>query len=163
LFYNDYSLEIDAEKRQRAIELIDHLRNQSVKVDGLGFQMHIMLDTPHVDTFQRALSLAADRGLLVHASELDVRINRYNEPVVNHQLTDSLKKLQAERYKELAEVYCDVVPPDQRFGITLWGFADHYSWIPSFYETTDWPCIYDSTWNKKPAFQGFQQGLQYCQ
>jgi hypothetical protein len=31
---------------------------------------------------------------------------------------------QKEKYRQIVEIYNKTVPPDQRYGITLWGFSD---------------------------------------
>ena len=59
--------------------------------------------------------------------------------------------------QRLAFYYGEIVPKNQQFGITVWGFRDQDSWI---YEGgTDWPLLYDNNFEPKPAYDGFRNGL----
>jgi endo-1,4-beta-xylanase len=60
---------------------------------------------------------------------------------------------------KLFKVRETVVPKNQQYGITFWGFNDRDTWIKPFFDMEDWPCIFDNKLNKKPAFNGFYEGL----
>jgi endo-1,4-beta-xylanase len=159
LFYNEYLIETNGVKMDATLNLIDELQEKGIPIHGLGFQMHTIIDTPDIDTFKNALQRAVDRGLLIHISELDVRVNRYHEKERFTQYSDSVMKIQGNRYYEVVKAYNEIVPPEQQYGITLWGFSDKYSWIPRHFSTIDWPCIYDSSYMKKPGWENMRQAL----
>jgi len=152
LFYNDYLIEEDSVKLATLLKWIDSWQQRGIPIHGIGFQMHCVADTPSVEVFKRAFSEIVKRGLQVHISELDVRVNRYNVPEKYFQWNDNLAQLQAKRYAEIINAYKSAVPENLRYGITFWDYTDKYSWIPRFYKTFDWPCIYDSLLKRKPAY-----------
>jgi endo-1,4-beta-xylanase len=56
-------------------------------------------------------------------------------------------------------MYQDIVPKEQQYGITFWGFNDRDTWINRFFKMKDWPCIYNENLQPKPAFYGFLNAL----
>jgi endo-1,4-beta-xylanase len=139
---------------------------------GHGCQMHVLLDWPSIDTikqsWQRALDVHPD--LLLKITELDVRINNpYGNNIPHPGRTDCNQgctgfQLQAARYKAIIEAYLEVVPPNRRGGITVWGIADNHSW---YYQhegngisVPDWPLLWNNSLQPKPAFNGVFQALQ---
>jgi endo-1,4-beta-xylanase len=128
LFYNDYSTETSVAKLDRILQLCDDARRQGAKIDGIGFQAHISL--PRLMTYQQYYNVfkkVADRGYLVHISELDITINgpdgKFETP------PPALFNQQYQYYKVIAKAYKDAVPKHLQFGITVWGATDKYSWL----------------------------------
>lgn len=74
-------------------------------------------------------------------------------------MTLELAGQQGLRYREIVAAYVDVVPPELRGGITVWGILDGDSWIPGFRQRRDWPLLFDDVFQPKPAFYGFAAGL----
>jgi endo-1,4-beta-xylanase len=66
---------------------------------------------------------------------------------------------QAKKYADLVKMYQDIVPKEQQYGITFWGFNDRDTWINRFFKMKDWPCIYNENLQPKPAFYGFLNAL----
>ena len=46
LFYNDFNIERDTLKLNGTLNMIKELQAKGVPISGLGFQMHIRMDTP---------------------------------------------------------------------------------------------------------------------
>lgn len=164
LFYNDFNIERDTVKLHAMLRMIEKLRAQNVPISGIGFQMHIRMDTDEKN-IEYALKKAAETGLQIHLSEIDIIFNKHDDTPgggiqIHDELTDEMLQAQADKYQWLAEAYIRNVPPEQRYGMTVWGFSDKYSWIPSFFDLNDWPCIYDENLNPKPAYYGFIKGLK---
>jgi endo-1,4-beta-xylanase len=159
LFYNDYMIEGDTMKLKATLDLMKYLREKEVPVHGIGFQMHTMIDSPSVNQIEESLKAFVELGLLVHISELDIRINSYSTGQRYDYYTEDLQKIQADRYFDLAMAYRQCVPDSLQYGITLWGFSDRYTWIRSYFKALDWPCIYDDMLRKKPAYNSFRAGL----
>ncbi|MEM6768123.1 MAG: endo-1,4-beta-xylanase, partial [Bacteroidota bacterium] len=109
------------------------------------------------------IAKCVETGLLIHISELDIIFNKHGEKgkgiQIYDELTPAMREQQAEKYKQLARMYNELVPYDQRYGITLWGFSDRFTWIRYFFNIMDWPLIFDDDLNKKPAYHGFRKGL----
>ncbi|EDY82726.1 Glycosyl hydrolase family 10 [Verrucomicrobiia bacterium DG1235] len=164
LFYNDFNIERDLEKLDTALGMIADLKSQGVPISGLGFQMHIRMDIPD-ETIAEALRKGAAMGLQIHLSEVDIIFNRHDDSrgggeQVYTELTNEMREKQAEKYRKLALMYRSIVPEEQQFGITFWGFNDRGSWIRPFFNIMDWPCLFDEELEPKPAYHGFAEGLQ---
>jgi len=156
LFINDYNLESDNRKLDSLIALINRLKSAGTPIHGVGLQMHISINTAN-GGIDNAIQKLAATGLLIHISELDVRINPSNASPFSS--TAALLDQQAQKFRYVAESYFRNVPAAQRYGITVWGLTDADSWIVTG-GRTDFPCLFDAGYNKKPAFDQFILGLQ---
>lgn len=164
LFLNDYNIERDSVKLNSFLNIVNNLKKKGVPIHGVGLQMHITMDLPN-DVIEKNLKKCVESGLLIHLSELDIIFNKHDDSrgggiLVYDSLTAEMMHQQAEKYKEIAKMYNKIVPWDQRYGITFWGFADRYTWIRYFFDIMDWPLIFDDNLNKKPAYFGFRTGLR---
>lgn len=164
LFYNDYNIERDTVKLHATLDMIEKLRSEGVPVTGIGLQMHIRMDIPN-EVIAYALQKCAETGLQIHISELDIIFNKHNDTKDGgiqqyKELTDSMAMAQGDKYKAIAEMYRTIVPKQQQYGITVWGFDDGGSWIRGFFDIHDWPTLYDDSLNRKPAYYGFLDGLR---
>ena len=164
LFYNDFNLERDTAKLNGVLNMISELKEKNVPIHGLGFQMHLRMDIPD-STIAYCLQKAADTGLQIHLSELDIIFNKHNDSKDGGQqqyaeLTEEMKIQQAEKYKNLVLMYRQIVPKAQQYGITFWDFNDRDTWIKPFFKINDWPTIFDENLDPKPAYHGFAEGLR---
>lgn len=163
LFINDYNTERDTVKLNATIDLINRLKSRGVPVTGIGLQMHVRMDIPD-ETIALSLRKAAETGLMVHISELDIIFNRHNDKQgggeqVHEKLTSEMALQQGEKYRAIAELYRKIVPEEQQYGITVWGFNDRTTWINPFFGIKDWPTLYDSALKRKPAYYGLLNGI----
>ena len=156
LFINDYNLESDNRKLDSVIKLINELKTAGVPIHGVGLQMHISINTNNAGIDNAFQKLAAT-GLLIHVSEMDVRMNPGN--TTGFTATSTLHDQQAQKYKYVAQSYFQYVPAAQRFGITVWNLTDADSWIV-LSGKEDFPTLFNSGYQKKAAFSGFVQGLK---
>ena len=156
LFYNDYSLGSNNSKAQQVVEMVENFKTQNVPIDGIGMQMHIDYQFPELSTLQNNLNLLKDTGLLIHFSELDMTVNKDKSLTT---LTPARAMAQENRYREIAKIYSSL-PETQQFGITFWGVRDNDSWLINFLNNpNEWPLLFDSSYNYKPAFVGLLDGL----
>ena len=163
LFYNDFNIERDTVKLNAVLNMVNEFKAKGVPISGIGFQMHIRMDIPD-EMIAYSLKKAAETGLQIHLSEVDIIFNTHNDErlggIQNYSvLTDEMKQAQAEKYKSLIKMYKEIVPKEQQFGITFWDFTDRDSWIKGFFNMKDWPCIYDDSLQAKPAYFGVLDGL----
>ncbi|MCW2120421.1 endo-1,4-beta-xylanase [Flavobacterium sp. 7A] len=164
LFYNDFNIESDTTKLNAVLKMVEDFKKEGVPIHGIGFQMHIRMDTPD-EAIAYSLKKAAATGLQIHLSEVDIIFNSHNDERLGgiekfSSVTDEMKQAQAEKYKNLVLMYRRIVPKKQQFGITVWDFTDRDSWIKGFFNMKDWPTIYDEDLKPKPAYYGFQEGLK---
>jgi endo-1,4-beta-xylanase len=157
LFINDYNLESDSRKLDSLIAFVNELKSKGAKVDGIGSQMHISINTSKTAIDNMFVKLAAT-GLKIRVSELDIRINPNNLT----GFTPSAQNLsdQAAMYKYVAESFIRNVPAAQRYDFTIWGVADNDSWIVTALHREDFPLLFNSNYSKKPAFASLLQGLK---
>jgi endo-1,4-beta-xylanase len=164
LYYNDYSTDQGGVKFELMKTMVDGMLVRKVPITGVGFQMHVLLDYPSIDTFRTVFKAMVDRGLKVKISELDVPVNNpYGSGFIYKSLTDTATNLQKKRYCEIVKAYLDTVPANLRGGISVWGVRDSESWIPGTTDwkgNPDWPLLFDSNGNKKPAYDGFKNALE---
>jgi endo-1,4-beta-xylanase len=164
LFYNDYNIERDTAKLHATLHLVENLLSEGVPIHGIGLQMHIRMDVPN-EIMEYAIRKCAETGLKVHLSELDLIFNKHDDSrgggIQKYTvLTDSMAQAQGEKYRQIAEMYKRIVPEDQQYGITVWGFDDAGTWIRGFFDIVDWPTLYNDSLERKPAYYGFLEGLK---
>ena len=163
LYYNDYNLSQSAAKIDAVITMVKDFQQRDIPIDGIGFQMHIQLDYPSITTIKAHFKKAADTGLMVRISELDIPLNNpYGERNNFDEFTPALAQEQKVRYCQVVEAYMDTVPEPQRGGITVWGIWDSSSWLITLPERNkpDWPLLFNDDFQAKPALAGFADGLQ---
>jgi endo-1,4-beta-xylanase len=157
LFINDYNLESDNRKLDSLLAFVNELKGKGARVDGIGTQMHISINTSKTAIDNMFVKLAAT-GLKIRVSELDVRVNPNNLTgftASTQNLTD-----QAAMYKYVVESFARNVPASQRYDFTIWGVADSDSWIITALHKEDFPLLFDANYGKKPAYTSLLQGLK---
>src|SRR5690606_19513668 len=155
LFYNDFNIAGDTGKRNNILDMVNDFLDRDIPIDGIGMQMHLNHDWPSNDLPTSIEDIAAT-GLLVHVSELDVKINYGGSTPITLSTTQaSAQELQ---YQRAAFYYNSLVPEAQQYGITIWGFRDTESWL--YNGGRDWPLIHDSNFNYKISHKGFVNGLK---
>ncbi|WP_347332596.1 endo-1,4-beta-xylanase [Marinimicrobium locisalis] len=164
LYYNDYDNTANADRLGKTLEIAEHLNGKGI-IDGVGFQMHVYMDYPSLNDFQNAFKSVVDMGLKVKVTELDVAVvNPYGggEPPPQPEYDLELATAQKVRFCQIAEVYLDTVPAEQRGGFTVWGLTDDESWLmQQFSNAVDgadyedvWPLLFNADLSAKPALQG---------
>jgi endo-1,4-beta-xylanase len=154
LFYNDYNIAGTTEKRAAIINMVNNFIENDVPIDGIGMQMHLNHDWPNEDLPLSVEDVAAT-GLLVHISELDVKVN-YDDGV--SEFTQERAQAQERQYQRAAYYYVTTVPEDQQYGLTIWGFRDNDSWL--YDNNSDWPLLYNNNFETKIAHRGLIEGLK---
>lgn len=157
LFYNDYGQESSPKKLTAILAMAADFKRRGIPIDGIGLQMHTNIYHP-ADQIENAIQQTVATGLLVHLSELDVRINPGKKPELTP--TESLWQRQKEKFASIVRTYKTVVPKEQQHGITLWNISDGDSWIPNFCKCPDYPLPFDQKYAKKPAYDGIIDGLK---
>lgn len=157
LFYNDYSVVLAAGKRRAMKEMAVRFKESGVPIHGLGDQFHYRISTNQTQISNGFADLVST-GLLIHISEIDIKVNTNN--VSTYVLTDADKQKQAEVYKNIVKLY-NAIPANQKFAITTWGITDKYTWLKeSANGFKEYPLLFDESYAKKPAYFGFLAGLK---
>ncbi|RZL47534.1 MAG: endo-1,4-beta-xylanase [Pedobacter sp.] len=160
LFYNDYGQEWGYEykglKRIAILNMINDLKTRGIPIHGIGLQMHIRY-TFSDSNIALAITSAAETGLKVHISELDVAMNATYDPGITY--SSSLNEMQAAKYKAIVKIY-NTIPKAQQYGITTWNVTDGDSWLPGFFKVPDWPLPFDDKYQRKLAYQAIFDGVK---
>ncbi|MGB0429480.1 MAG: endo-1,4-beta-xylanase [Bacteroidia bacterium] len=148
LFYNDYNIAAKPKKCKAIIEHLIKLKDDGVPVHGIGMQLHISINYPSRNKIEKAANTIVDNGFLVHFSEIDVSLNPLGGDV---NLNERLLSRQTEKYVQLADIYM-ALPKKNQYAFTTWGVSDLDSWIPSYFGREDYPLLFDSNYQPKPAY-----------
>jgi endo-1,4-beta-xylanase len=147
LFYNDYGGEGTNAKADRIYALLQDLVANGVPIDGVGLQMHVSAGGRPSDAAIAAnMRRLAGLGLIVHISEMDVRINDAGG--------GEQARLEAQRaaYHDVVRV-CVMEPRCE--AVTFWGFTDAHTWLSG-----DRPLLFDARYQPKPAYDGVLDALR---
>ncbi len=158
LFYNDYGHEYSTAKLNAIYNKVMQLKPMTEGgdpiINGVGLQMHIRYNTP-LTSIRAAIQKMKETGLLVHIAELDISLLGPNETSVPAADLTNRRNLQKSLYYNVAKAYQEIVPINQRWGITLWNIGDADSAWGLNAEAT----LFDTTYQKKQNFWNFRDGL----
>jgi len=149
LFINDYNLEYSIDKCKGLIQYVNYIESKGQKVDGIGSQMHISINSDKAK-IETMFQLLAATGKLIKVSELDV--------AAGLSPTESDLQMQADMYKFVVDMYTKYIPVNQRYGITVWGLTDSKtdsSWLPGQHQG-----LWDVNFTRKPSYTSFAEGLK---
>ncbi len=148
LCINDFNVEGINAKSTAMYNLVQQLRAQNVPVDCVGFQAHLGVQFGFPGQYTQNIARFAALGVQVRITELDVRIplpadaneistqNQYYTTILNGCLQSTA---------------CA--------GVTIWGFTDKYSWVPSTFSGQGDALIYDANYGQKPAYTAVHNAL----
>jgi endo-1,4-beta-xylanase len=175
LYYNDFNA-WRPEKRDSIVRMINMLKAEGIRIDGVGIQAHWGLNFPKTEYIAQAIDAYAAAGVKVMITELDIDVlpftkegqvfgqafmhpqfqleefETYLDPYKAGLPDDVQQKLTA-RYVELFELFNKKSAKIDR--VTLWGLHDGMSWkndypIPA---RTNYPLLWDRQLQPKPALK----------
>ncbi|MEV7738648.1 endo-1,4-beta-xylanase [Streptomyces sp. NPDC088921] len=147
LYINDYNVEGVNAKSTAMYNLVKSLKEQGVPIDGVGLQAHLIVGQVP-STLQQNIQRFADLGVDVAITELDIRMTL---PSGSTKLTQ-----QAADYKAVMNACVAVA---RCAGVTVWGFTDSDSWIPSTFPGEGAATPYDENYAPKPAYYAIAEAL----
>lgn len=125
LYYNEYNLEWSQPKMTHTLNMIRHIHRGGGKVDGLGFQAHVLANGLNTKQFETSISAAIADGLRFSLTEADCAIKdppTGSDPSLAQQETN-----QGREYGEMIglcvkhQKSCDC--------FQVWGATDDGSWL----------------------------------
>lgn len=168
LYYNDYNMWKPA-KRDGAVSLVKSLLDKGIQVDGIGMQGHYGIDYPSVEEIEASILAFSALGVKVMITELDIDLlpnptNRQGADVeerfeamegydpYKEGLPDSVEQKLSKRYADIFGLFYK--HRDKISRVTLWGVADHHSWLNSWTMPgrTNYPLLFDRNYQPKQAF-----------
>lgn len=154
LFYNDYGMTYDANKRRAMLNMIADFQSRGVPIHGIGLQMHITTNTSD-QQIKDLIEQVAATGLKVHLSEIDIRVN---EDGAMSSPTTAALRAQSTKLVDMVNVFRSI-PQDQQFALTFWGLRDPDSWLIDFWGNPEWGLLFDANYRPKPAYCGLYAAL----
>lgn len=152
LFYNDVGAETLNKKSDAIFAMASDFGRRGVPLDGIGMQMHVDLSfgrPANLASFRENLERFAALGMLIHITEMDVRL-----PAA----TPRLLAKQADVYKQVASICVQISNCKL---LQTWGVTDRYSWISGFFPGYGWGLLWDANYEPKPSYMSLQQALQH--
>lgn len=152
LFYNDYGLSYDEEKRERVYRLLSNLLDRGVPIDGIGLQMHFIGIHSDPEQVSQTIRKFQELGLEVRMTEMDVAYEKEKAP-------ENLEETQAEYYRKIFKTCLE----NEVTNLTLWGARDSESWINVFQDYdekyTNSPLLFDGEGGKKKPYHKVKEAL----
>ena len=150
LFYNDYNGEGLGGKSDAIYNLVKGLHERGAPIGGVGLQMHVTLKNhPSMDDLRANIQRLARLGLVVHITEMDVRLQQPAD--------DQALNAQAQIYKDVVQTCLAEERACQ--ALLTWGFTDKYSWIPNFYGGFGGALPFDQSLDPKAAYNAIKAVL----
>lgn len=155
----DFNNEVVCPKSDGMLELVKHLKAESVPIDGVGFQMHLRTDVnrskahglktdeAYYESLFANMERFAELGLELWFTEMDVSIDPMKD------LNDELNR-QAEIYEKVLDV---ALKFPQFKGVKFWGVMDRNTWGEIIPER---PNLFDENGTPKQAFYRVQSALK---
>ncbi|WP_405527309.1 endo-1,4-beta-xylanase [Streptomyces canus] len=147
LYINDYNVEGVNAKSTALYNLVKSLKEQDVPIDGVGLQAHLIVGQVP-STLQQNIQRFADLGVDVAITELDIRMALPSDSTKLAQ--------QAADYKAVMNACVAVA---RCAGVTVWGFTDSDSWVPSTFPGEGAATLYDENYAPKPAYYAIAEAL----
>jgi endo-1,4-beta-xylanase len=157
LIYNEYGMEWSEKKLQGIIRIAMDFKKRKIPIDGLGVQFHLKIFNSN-DTIVRVLRELSKTGLKIHISEFDMMVNVGENR--KNVYTDSLKKVQQEKFVFVFNAYQKEVPDAQKYGITFWNVGDKDTWLRPTYKMIEWPLLFDDDYQRKAAYYAVLESLR---
>lgn len=168
LYYNDYN-EWFPEKVKTVINIVKKMKSRGIRVDGVGMQTHVGLDTPKLEEYEKAIVDYAAAGVKVNVTEMEIsalpspwgtsanvsdtveyqaKMNPYTKG-----LPENVQKEWENRYLDFFRLF--IKHQDKIRRVTLWGVTDNQSWKNDFpvKGRTDYPLLFDRNYKAKPVVQ----------
>ncbi|KAF4977922.1 hypothetical protein FZEAL_5627 [Fusarium zealandicum] len=150
LYYNDYNIENNGAKTERALELVKIVQDAGAPIDGVGFQGHMIVGS------------APSRSDLVTVLErftaLDVEV-AYTELDIRHASVPASESALKTQGDDFANVVGSCLDVEGCVGVTVWGVSDKYSWVPNTFSGAGEALIYNDKYEKKPAWSSISSIL----
>lgn len=167
LYYNDFSMSVPA-KREKVCEIVKHLKEKGLRIDGIGMQSHNGLTWPSMIEYENSIEAFAATGAKVMITELDMNV------LPNPERFSGAEVSQSFQYSERMDPYKQGLPADveaqvnerwkdffslykkhahQISRVCLWGVSDAQSWMNDWpiQGRTAYPLLFDRQYRAKPV------------
>jgi endo-1,4-beta-xylanase len=163
LYYNDYNMETTA-KCDAVVKMVKELKVAGCRIDAVGSQSHMHLDTPTLEAAEASFKKLRDAGVKILITEWDISI--LPSPYTGANVSTSFN------YSKELDPYRETVPDSAQqkwekrildmFGlflkysnvidrVTVWGLNDNETWLNNFpiRGRKDYPLFFDRNNQRK--------------
>ena len=145
LYLNDYGVELQGKSKTAAFyNLIAHLRERNIPVDGAGLQCHFSVNQLDSAKLDQTIRRFGEAGLKCIITELDMGISSTSSQNLEEQ---------ARCYRVITDI---VLNNDNCPSMLIWGLKDNDSW-----RSSSNPLLYDAGLGRKPAWYAVRSALRH--
>ncbi len=167
LYYNDYGMDNEG-RRNGVVEMVEKLKSEGVRIDGIGMQGHLLMGHPSLDAYEKSIRAFSDLGLQVMITELDLSALPWPRKRVSANISetaefkaeydpytkglpDDMAANWSARYLDFFRLFLKY--SDKIHRVTFWGAHDAQSWKNNFpvRGRTDYPLLFDRHYKPKPV------------
>ena len=137
LYYNDFELYY-APKRQAVLKIIGELKERGIRIDAIGLQGHMWMDTPKIDAYENTILAFKSTDVKVMITEWDISVVAGKDLYPNG-LPKDIEAKWTKRVSDFFKLFLrhkDVITR-----VTTWGISDSHSWKND--GCTDYPLLFD--------------------
>ena len=164
LYYNDYSMFVPS-RRDRAIKLINSLKERGIRIDAIGMQGHYVMGGPTIEEVEESIVKFGETGAKVMFTEFDMALLPRNAQGADisaredgrdavNPFVDSLPNQVSQEWNAWMKSYFELFirHSDIISRVTMWGLTDGDSWLNDWpiKGRTDYPLLFDRNYQPKP-------------
>ncbi|WP_372950376.1 endo-1,4-beta-xylanase [Mariniphaga sp.] len=167
LYYNDYGM-ANPGRRKGVIEMVKNLQAKGIKIDGIGMQGHLNLESLNLEEFEKSIVAFSELGVNVMITEFDLTILPFPtrettadvglraeyEARMNPYADGFTEEALAEWNEACADVFRLFLKHQDKISrVTTWGVTDNHSWKNNWpiRGRTDYPLLFDRDYQPKPV------------
>ncbi len=169
LYINDYGMN-NTGKREKYVEIVNRLKSQGLRIDGIGMQAHMGMDYPDFEEFEKSIEAFASTGCNVMITELDMSalptITESADVSASTELRKSMNPYPDGLPADVDSVWNDRMSTvmdillrhsDVISRVNFWGVTDGDSWKNSWpmKGRKEYPLLFDRDYNMKSFMRGY--------
>lgn len=167
LYYNDYGMG-NPGRRKGVVEMVKKLQSKGIKIDGIGMQGHLNLESLNLEEFEKSIIAFSELGLPVMITEFDLTILPFPtgettadvglraeyEARMNPYADGFTEEALAEWNEACTDIFRLFLKHQDKISrVTAWGVTDNHSWKNNWpiRGRNDYPLLFDRDYQPKPV------------
>lgn len=167
LYYNDYGMG-NPGRRKGVVEMVKKLQSKGIKIDGIGMQGHLNLESLNLEEFEKSIIAFSELGFPVMITEFDLTILPFPtgettadvglraeyEARMNPYADGFTEEALAEWNEACTNVFRLFLKHQDKISrVTAWGVTDNHSWKNNWpiRGRNDYPLLFDRDYQPKPV------------
>jgi endo-1,4-beta-xylanase len=150
--------------------MVKNLQSKGIKIDGIGMQGHLNLESLNMEEFEKSIVAFAELGLPVMITEFDLTILPFPtrettadvglraeyEARMNPYADGFTQEILDEWNEACTDIFRLFLKHQDKINrVTAWGVTDNHSWKNNWpiRGRTDYPLLFDRDYQPKPVVQ----------